>query len=63
VRVTSAAAIFSAADGVGSGVAMGRAGAVVDYRQVETDLVTGLAQLGGLLKAVQAVPAGNCWWV
>jgi len=40
-----------------------RAGAVVDYGQVESDLVTGLAQLGGLLKAVQTVPAGNCWRV
>src|SRR6266700_5230516 len=40
-----------AVDGVGPGVVLSRGGAVVDYRQVESDLVTGLAQLGGLLSA------------
>src|SRR5262249_57152331 len=40
-----------AADGVGPRVVLGRAGAAVDYRQVETDLVTRLTQLGRLLGA------------
>src|SRR6516225_7734716 len=40
-----------AADGVGPGVVLGRAGAVVDYRQIETDLVAVLVQLGGLFGA------------
>ena len=33
---------------MGPGVVLGSDGAVVEYRQVDTDLVTGLAQLGGL---------------
>ena len=64
VRVTSAATIFPAADGVGSGVVMGRADAVVDCRRVETDLVAELALLSGLLGARagvsgREVPAGQ----
>src|SRR5262249_47170584 len=44
-----------AADGVGPGVLLGRGGAAVDHGQAETDLVPGLAQLGGPLAARAAV--------